>query len=701
VVAPITIDVLSNRADLVSGGEALVAVALPAGTKPAGVRVDLGKRDISAQFAWRPNGKFEGLVTGLVDGPNVLTAKLPDGAGAAITIASHPIGGPVLSGPQIEPWTCAAGAVDKQCNRPVTYHYSYKSALTGLYLDYDPRHPPLPALVATTVTDQGIRVPNIVRVETGEEDRGKYQVAVLDDPSQPWAPWAPQRAWNGKLEVPGGASCSVTHGDGAPGGGIPGVMDANALSQGWAVATSSLLNNGQNCNLVVQAEALMMLKEHIVNTYGEIRYTVGEGCSGGSIYQQQVANAYPGLLDGLIVACSYPDDWSTMVQPVDCGLLLSYFTNIVGALQRGVGWTEGEKAAVVDDQSILPCLSWVVVASYNKILDPSNNGAPNNCGVAPADVYRAATNPRGIRCDLQDYMVNEFGRRPDGFANRPFDNVGVQYGLKAVKEGTITPHQFVDLNANLGGYDINLSWQPGRSVADPGALSAVYRSGAVNEGNGLSTVPIIDLRGHDSLEIHEDFRTYTLRDRLDAANGGHGNQIVWTGLLPLVGDLTFLGGTIHLPVPLLGNPAFQLMDRWLANVEADRRAVPLDQKVNSDKPPGAADACFDGIGNRIPSRALCQALFPYQGDPRIGAGAPPSDDVLKCQLKPLNRDDYGPHVTFTNAEWSVLQRTYPGGVCNYAVPGVDQGPATPWLSYNRGPGGQPLGVRPVSTPSER
>jgi hypothetical protein len=413
-------------------------------------------------------------------------------------------------------------------------------------------------------------------------------------------------------------------------------MDAKALSQGWAVATSSLLNNGQNCNLVVQAEALMMLKEHIVDTYGEIRYTVGEGCSGGSIYQQQVANAYPGLLDGLIVACSYADDWSTMVQPVDCGLLLSYFTNILAALHRGLAWTPLDQAAVVDDQSVLPCLSWVAVAGYNKILDPSNNGNPNGCGVSAADVFHPISNPKGIRCDLQDYMVNELGRRPDGFANRPFDNVGVQYGLKAVEKGRITPRQFVDLNANIGGYDINLQPQPGRSVADPGALAAVYRSGAVNEGNGLSTVPILDLRGHDSIEIHEDFRSYSLRDRLDAANG--------------------------------------------------------------DKPTGATDACFDGIGNRIPSAAVCQALFPYQGDPRIGAGAPLSDDVMKCQLRPLNRDAYGPRVSFTDAEWSMLEQTYPPGVCNYDVPGVDQGPTVPWLTYTTGPGGQPMGSIPISRP---
>src|SRR3954451_13013383 len=86
-----TIDVLSNRADLISGGDALVAVNLPAGTDPTGVKVTLGGSDVTSEFALRPNGRYEGLVTGLTDGTNTLTAHLADGSGAQITITNHPI----------------------------------------------------------------------------------------------------------------------------------------------------------------------------------------------------------------------------------------------------------------------------------------------------------------------------------------------------------------------------------------------------------------------------------------------------------------------------------------------------------------------------------------------------------------------------------------------------------------------------------
>src|SRR3954464_9795342 len=78
--AAVSIDVLSNRADLISGGDALVAVN---GGIPASV--SLNGRDVTNEFALRPNGRYEGLVTGLANGLNQLAAKLPDGSGAQIT----------------------------------------------------------------------------------------------------------------------------------------------------------------------------------------------------------------------------------------------------------------------------------------------------------------------------------------------------------------------------------------------------------------------------------------------------------------------------------------------------------------------------------------------------------------------------------------------------------------------------------------
>src|SRR6188768_2598001 len=66
------IDVLSNRADLVSGGDALVAVDPPSGASPDALRVRLNGNDVTDRFAVRADGRFEGLLRGLRLGRNEL-----------------------------------------------------------------------------------------------------------------------------------------------------------------------------------------------------------------------------------------------------------------------------------------------------------------------------------------------------------------------------------------------------------------------------------------------------------------------------------------------------------------------------------------------------------------------------------------------------------------------------------------------------
>src|SRR4051794_2300373 len=117
----LAVEVLSNRADAISAGDALVAIDLPRGVSARSVRVHDNRRDITHSFARRANGRYEGLVTGLLNGRNVLTATAPGLDPASTTVLNHPNGGPVLSGPQVQPWVCEAGAADSQCNKPVSY----------------------------------------------------------------------------------------------------------------------------------------------------------------------------------------------------------------------------------------------------------------------------------------------------------------------------------------------------------------------------------------------------------------------------------------------------------------------------------------------------------------------------------------------------------------------------------------------------
>ena len=226
--SPLRIDVLSNRADLISAGDALVAVAYPDGTDPADIHVSLGGSDITSEFAMRENGRYEGLVTGLALGANTLEAVLPDGRGAQITIVNHPNGGPAFSGPQVQPWKCQSTATDAQCNEPPKYTYQYMSSTTNSFQSYDPKNPP--SDVATTTTDQGKTVPFITRTETGYQDRDQYQITILYDPSKPWAAWAPQAGWNHKLLITHGASCGIEHQSGtAPSTTLTPLPDVRAL----------------------------------------------------------------------------------------------------------------------------------------------------------------------------------------------------------------------------------------------------------------------------------------------------------------------------------------------------------------------------------------------------------------------------------------------------------------------------------------
>ena len=126
----LTVEVLSNRANLISGGDALVAVKLPRSVKPASVKMTLNSSDVTNQFALRQNGSYEGLLSGLQLGANVLRAEAPGSTAGQATIVDHLNGGPVFSGPQVEPWVCEnPDATDAQCDAPTTYAYYFMPAV--------------------------------------------------------------------------------------------------------------------------------------------------------------------------------------------------------------------------------------------------------------------------------------------------------------------------------------------------------------------------------------------------------------------------------------------------------------------------------------------------------------------------------------------------------------------------------------------
>jgi hypothetical protein len=291
-----------------------------------------------------------------------------------------------------------------------------------------------------------------------------------------------------------------------------------------------------------------------------------------------------------------------------------------------------------------------------------------------------------VRCVLADYMINVFGPRPSnvwipaeqqvghGFAGLPLDNVGVQYGLEALKNGQITTEQFVDVNAKIGGVTIESVSIPTRFRADQPALANAYRSGGINSGNDLDKVAIIDLRGPDPGAFHDAYRSWAIRVRLEKQHGTFANHAIWFGAVPLFGD------------PAWADEAMVAMDRWLAAVEADHGSGSLASKIISNRPGDIQDRCtqsaeIDSI--QLPGIGKVCSLKDVQtryGTPRTVSGQGIETDSTKCWLKPLRRTDYYP-IEFSDAQWARLQQAFPTGVCDWSRNGPNQVDSTEWQTY--------------------
>src|SRR5476649_1072743 len=178
---PLTIATLSSRADLVSGGDALVEIRSAAGAS-AKVSVTVNDRDVSQAF--HANGERKslvGLVDGLKVGRNVIVAKAGSQT-ARLDVTNYPITGPILSGEHLKPFLCNTAQsglgepLDADCSAATKVEYFYKSSTPaasatargrGAASTFKPLDPAAarPADIEQTTTSEGNTVPYIVRVE--------------------------------------------------------------------------------------------------------------------------------------------------------------------------------------------------------------------------------------------------------------------------------------------------------------------------------------------------------------------------------------------------------------------------------------------------------------------------------------------------------------------------------------------------------
>ena len=680
-------EVLSSKPEFVSGGDALVSVKV----KNAGaqVRAALNGTDVSSAVKKVSDDVWVGTVSGMKVGANTLVTD-SGGAPSTVNLTNFPITGPMFSGPQQKPFACQTATFriypggpflgaekDANCSVDTRVDYVYRNtaspaAFVGLANTKD-----IPKDAATVNGADGKAVPFVVRIETGTVNRSIYQTAMLHNPATSDAPNAflASPIWNKKLVYTFGGGC--TGGWYRQGNTTGGVLDTNILVLGYAMASSSLNVFGNQCGELLSAESMAMVKERFIEAYGKPKFTIGWGCSGGSYQQHQIADNYPGLLDGILPGCSFPEvGFATVNSITDMRLLGNYFQN------TAPGTVSDAKQKAVAGALLKETIYTSTVYRGALRISP-DEFCPVELPVALR--YNAQTNPTGVRCSVYDQIVNVYGKDPaNGFPRRPLDNVGIQYGLRALNRGQISVDEFLAINEKVGGYDVDARFQAPRNSADLIATKQSYQTGRLtNGGGGLKDVPIIDYRGYSDDnpvgDIHQRYHSFSMRERLVKANGSAANHVM------VVEDFRY--GYYASTSPLLIK-ALNEMDKWITAIQADANAGSAFEKVVRNKPNTLVEGCntrdaqptFIAETQQMDS-GKCAAIYPVPGAPRYEAGASIAADIIKCTLKPITATDY--KVTFTPEQNAKFTKVFPTGVCNWAVAGVEQqGLRGTWLSFN-------------------
>ena len=691
---------LSTHADRVSGGDVLVEISLPRSPRKGSVVVSLNGRVVTSAFHQTSAGTLVGLVTGLSLGDNRLTAEAKGVGTKSLHLVNYPITGPIVSGPHQQPFICQTEtfrlpdgstlgpALDADCSAATKVTYLYLP-VGGTTLKPLPGTTTLPADVATTTTLTGVRMPFVVRVETSTINRGIDQVVVLHDPTseaQP-TPFAAPKGWNRNLIAIQGFGCPggwYVQGGAQGNLSVPGLiraelLDVGRLGEGYALFANTLQHPSNNCNAFLGGETMMMSKEHFIEEFGVPRATLSVGCSGGSYTSLQYGDTFPGLIDGILIACTFPDAMSIAFSGSDGHLLTHYFT-----ATNPAGFTDAQQVAVSGYKASTGAnikRAWYDAANQAGRTDPVPGrvdvpgyvSAPFSSVVPVALRYDPVSNPAGARGTVYDAARNVFGiDRRSGFALRPFDNVGVQYGLAALNSGAITTEQFLDLNERIGGYDQDANYVRARAAGDVGAIERMQQSGVTFGGSGgMAEVPVFDVSGiyNDDSGYHYQWFHFATRERMLEVNGNTLNHVMWRGS----------------PVPF--DTAWAVFTEWVEAVKADGSDAPQRVKVVRNKPAAAVDGCWSDpatfiaepqtFSNRPDSR--CNTLFPTFAFPRYVAGGPLKANVYKCRLKPIDPRDYA--VAFTAQDLARLQAIFPAGVCDYSRRGVGYRRVVTWPSF--------------------
>ncbi|NLD75139.1 MAG: hypothetical protein GX643_00585 [Acidimicrobiales bacterium] len=675
----IRIEVLSSQPDRATGPDARVRVTPEAGRSVSDLAVLLDGRDVTASLV-EVDGALEGVVVGLIEGNNTIRAHDRTGFGAEALqrIRSWPLKGPMISGPHRPLLACSTAEhglgepTDADCSAPTRVRWTYVDTAGQEHDLPDPTARPADiAEITVDAADAERTVPFIIRWETGVLNRSVYDIASIDPSPEGSDADQSDAGWNGALVYRFGAGCGATHGQGTA---QPAGDRLTLLRQGYALATASFNTGAVQCNDVISAETTMMVKERFVELFGVPDHTIGLAAGTGSIQTHLIAQNYPGLLDGLAGAETFPDFLTIQSGITDCQLLERWFTSAGGATL-----TPEQRAAVAGFASVETCRNWS--EQFAGLLDPTAGCDP---AASPERIYDPDTNPGGVRCTYQDAAITVFGPDPfTGAARRPLDNIGVQYGLDALNEGSISFDQFLTLNREIGGFDADGAFDPLRHEADPEAIALAYETGRVSAAAGdQRKIPIVtvDVWTDPSGDVHDHVRPFSLRDRLTGGRSpaaAPGLQ-VWTRE-PAAADPASVASTTATAL----EDAVGVVHRWLTAIADDSAPGSREDLLERTRPAEAADNCLIP-GESEPVTGLhvydeespCTDRYQPSEDPRMAAGAPRVNDVLKCWLKEVDPNDY--EVDLTQDQYLQLLETFPTGVCDWTQLGVGQ--VTPSMS---------------------
>ncbi|HCU50764.1 MAG TPA: hypothetical protein DGG94_13355 [Micromonosporaceae bacterium] len=693
------IDVLSSRADQVTGADALIRVSAGSHSNLADVKVTRNGVDITGTLTPDPAAKtLTGVVSELREGWNTVLAHARRSFPAIKFLRNHGVG-PIFSGPRQYPFLCrteSAGLgqpiVDNQTNQGFrvldesgtvigwsrdctanAVHDKLYRATNGQFKSM-PADGTRPADMTTTTTLDGRVLDYVVKRERGVINRFIYSIAMLDD----------ETAWNKRVIYRFDGGVAIGRDQGRLAGGA---LYHEGLSLGYAILYSTGNRTATHYNLVLGGETALMLKEHFIESHGVPLYTVGVGGSGGGLQQYVYGQNFGSrIIDAAIPQYSYPDMVTQTIHVGDCELLEYYMDVTDRANPKWQNWDNRTALIGMNASATVP--------------NPYLGGRPGSTecvkgwrGLTPLtlnplwtqlDPLWARMDPPGVAQTVHwthaEDLKTIYGVGPDGYARNTWDNVGVQYGLSALTSGFLTPAEFLDLNSKVGSWKpasqmvqegcpytpsvcsdpaqfdpwSARNMQPGRATGSREAIKGAYKSGHVF--TGAIDIPVIDWRHYleDQLDMHNTHQSFAARQRMLNHDGNAKNQVIWfTDARPAVAfDQT--------------PQALAVLDEWMRT---------------GHKPTAAVDKCFATNGSEIASGpnvwdgilndrtdGACTSAFPIYGTSRTVAGGPIEGGVYVCHLQSVStaieRGLYGSWSP-TAAEKQSLEEIFPTGVCDY------------------------------------